>query len=110
MRTESDVEDQDDADDLDDTYCTEQKPKRRHCMTWHQVGEYVVIGCSHCPKVKRSWLALAGDLEKVSESQKTHATMCVRLVPWLVVPAQRKPHRAHAWLPTAGPTPSTSGR
>jgi glutamate racemase len=108
MRTE-DLDD-DLADDLDDTSCTQQKPKRRHCMRWFLVGDYVVIGCAHCPKVRKSWLAVSGDSERVSESETTHASMCVRLVPWLFVPAQRRQHRAHAFVPSAAPRPSTTGR
>jgi hypothetical protein len=110
MRTEDEADDLDDGDDLDDEMCHRQKPRRRHCMTWHKVGDYVVIGCSHCPKVKRSWLALTGDSEKVSESQRTHDEMCVRLVPWLVIPAQRTQRTPAAILRSAGRTPSRSGR
>jgi hypothetical protein len=88
------VEDQDDADDLDDlddTTCTRQKPARRHCWQWFLIGDYVVIGCGHCPKVRKSWTALDGDRERVRESEANHAARCARLVPWRWVPAQRRP-------------------
>lgn len=100
MRAEDVEQDQD--EDLDDTSCTQQKPKRRHCMRWFLVGDYVVIGCAHCPKVRKSWLAINGDSDRVRESEQSHAEMCVRLVPWLFVPAQRKQHKPHAWTPTPG--------
>jgi hypothetical protein len=109
MRAE-DLDHDEDQDDLDDTSCTQQRPKRRHCWQWFLVGEYVVIGCAHCPKVRRSWLAVSGDSERVSESDRNHEQRCARLIPWRWVPAQRTPSTAPVSATSATRPASKSGR
>jgi hypothetical protein len=105
MRAE-DVDEDQDQDDLDDTSCTQQRPKRRHCWRWFLVGDYVVVGCAHCPKVRKSWAALTGDSDRVRESEQTHDARCARLVPWRWVPAQRRPA---AGAPPAVSRPARAG-
>lgn len=107
MRTESAVDDLDD-DEIDDTFCTRQKPRKRCCIVWHQVGSFTVLACTHCPRVKRSYESEPGDAERIKQSRENHELRCVRLF-W-TIPAQRSPRRAPVSAPSASRTPSTTGR
>lgn len=105
MRTDDD--DLADVDDIDDTYCTRQRPKRRCCLVWHQVGAYTVIACTHCPRVKRSYESDPGDAERVAESRASHELRCERQF-W-TIPAQRTQYRRRETATSAVQLSSKAG-
>lgn len=110
MRADDALDDLDDDEDQDDEQCQRQKPKRRHCWVWTQVGAYTLIACGHCPKVKAEWVSLDGDSARISASAENHAERCVRLSPWLVIPAQRMPSSTRGSAVRAGLLPNIPGR